>query len=94
MKRIELSSPPLGIAVEFKGKPSVQLEMAMANHDVKLADEPVGIDATTYFIDGDEPEDSLAIHPGDFFVSYGPWWDVFSPEQFAENFNFKSTEDE
>lgn len=75
-------------AVHFKGELTDGLRELLDDHGLVFVDdlEDTPEAGTRCFIDGDTAEDTMAIFPDYYFVSYGPYWEVLSSEEFHEDF--------
>ena len=78
----------ISVAVRFDGVLSDGLKDLLDDLDLAFVDDLEGTDeaGTRCFIDGNSPEDTVAIFPGYYFIQYGPFWDVLSAEEFHADF--------
>lgn len=76
------------IAIKFTGVLTDALKDVLDELDLKFTDDLEGYpeQGTRCFIDGDLPEDTVAIFPDDYFVQFGPFWDVLSEREFSDEF--------
>lgn len=71
-------------AYKFAGEETRQLlgfTLALEQFELELIEED-----GKYFLDGNTPDDTMEIKPGEYFVTCGPYWDVRNSTEIMDDF--------